>query len=81
VQCIICRYGLRGSFWRDVDANTIQPSTAELKPIVASFKDTSEPKSIQGSGFHIAGEKYVVIKAEDRSLYGMKVRTCGCCDG
>lgn len=51
-----------------------QVSPAELKGIVASFSDTAEPKAIQGNGFYIAGDKYITIKADDRSLYGKKVR-------
>ncbi|MCJ1441450.1 MAG: profilin, required for normal timing of actin polymerization in response to thermal stress [Stictis urceolatum] len=49
----------------------------ELKAIVAAFKDTSDPKNIQSTGFHVAGEKYITIKADERSLYGMKVGKTG----
>lgn len=45
-----------------------------MKEIVAGFKDASEPKKIQSAGIHVTGVKYMVIKAEDRSIYGMKVR-------
>ena len=44
-----------------------------MKDIVGAFNDTSEPKKVQSEGFHVAGVRYVVIKAEDRSLYGKKV--------
>jgi len=51
-----------------------QLTPQELEDIVAAFKDTTEPKAVWASGIHIAGEKYMTIKAEDKSLYGMKVR-------
>lgn len=41
--------------------------------MVGSYKDTGDIKKVQSSGLHIAGERYVVIKADDRSLYGKKV--------
>jgi len=50
-----------------------QVSPQELKPIVSSFADSSEPKAIQSSGFHIAGDKYITLRSDDRSLYGKKV--------
>ncbi len=52
-----------------------QVTPQELKPIVSSFGDSSEPKAIQAQGFHIAGDKYFTLRADDRSLYGKKV--CG----
>ena len=48
----------------------VEPS--EIQSVVASFAE-KEPKKIFGSGFKIAGEKYLTIKAEDRSVYGKKV--------
>ena len=47
----------------------------ELKEVVSAFSDTNEPKAVQESGLHLAGEKYFVIMANDKSLYGKKVRT------
>lgn len=46
---------------------------AEMQEVVGAFKDTSTPKKVQATGLHIAGQKYIVIKAEDTSLYGKKV--------
>jgi profilin len=46
-----------------------------MQAIVANYKDTAEPKKIFGTGIHVAGDKYVTIKADDRSLYGKKVST------
>ncbi|SLM38602.1 profilin [Lasallia pustulata] len=45
---------------------------AELREVVDSYKDKGDVKKVQSSGLHIAGERYVVIKADDRSLYGKK---------
>lgn len=48
----------------------VEPS--EIQSVVASFEE-KQPKKIFGSGFKIAGEKYLTIHAEDRSVYGKKV--------
>jgi len=40
---------------------------------VAAYKDTGDVKKVQSDGLRIGGERYVVIKADDRSLYGKKV--------
>lgn len=53
------------------DLEKIDP--AEIREVVGSYKDTGDVKKVQNSGLHIAGERYVVIKADDRSLYGKKV--------
>jgi len=52
-----------------------EPSGAELATIVSSYKDPDTDKKIFGTGFHIGGEKYLTIRAEDRSLYGKKGKT------
>ena len=44
-----------------------------MQAVVAAYKDTADPKNVWGTGLHIAGEKYVTLKADDRSLYGKKV--------
>lgn len=51
-----------------------QVKPEEIKAIVAHYADTGEPKKVFGTGFKIAGEKYVTIKADERSLYGKQVR-------
>ncbi|KAK5052634.1 hypothetical protein LTR84_002499 [Exophiala bonariae] len=43
----------------------------ELKDIVAGFKDAEK---VQSSGVHVAGVKYMTIKADDSSIYGKKGR-------
>ncbi|KIW66724.1 hypothetical protein PV04_06027 [Phialophora macrospora] len=51
-----------------------QVTPAELQEIVGAYKDTSVPKKVQSTGLHIAGQKYIVIKADETSLYGKKGR-------
>ena len=46
-----------------------------MKEIVSAYKDTETPKKIQSTGLHVAGEKFVVLKADDTSLYGKKGKT------
>jgi len=52
-----------------------QVTPQEMQEVVGAYKDTSMPKKVQSTGLHIAGEKYIVIKADDTSLYGKKGRT------
>jgi len=51
-----------------------QVAPAEIKEVVNSYSDKSAVKKVQSEGFHIAGSRYVTIKADERSLYGRKVR-------
>ncbi|KAI9719685.1 MAG: profilin, required for normal timing of actin polymerization in response to thermal stress [Chrysothrix sp. TS-e1954] len=58
---------------RAADSHEVTPD--ELKSIVAAFNDKGDKngvKKVQSEGIHVAGERYVVLKAEDRSLYGKK---------
>lgn len=41
--------------------------------MVSSYSDKKDVKSVQSEGLHIAGSRYVTIKADERSLYGKKV--------
>lgn len=59
------------SVWAVSSGYNVQP--AEVQKIVAAYKDTKDVKEIQGTGFHIAGDKFITIKADDRSIYGKKV--------
>lgn len=52
----------------------LQVSPQEMAEVVAAFKDTADVKKVQSTGLHVAGEKFIVLKADDRSLYGKKVR-------
>lgn len=42
---------------------------------MTAYKDrgTDGVKQVQSSGLHVAGERFVVLKADDRSIYGKKV--------
>ena len=46
-----------------------------MQEVVAAFKDpgTDGVKQVQSTGLHIAGDKFVVLKADERSIYGKKV--------
>ncbi|KAK2759977.1 profilin, required for normal timing of actin polymerization in response to thermal stress [Arachnomyces sp. PD_36] len=58
------------SVWATTPGFTVSPS--EISEVVGSFSDNSDVKKVQSEGFHIGGEKFVALKAEDRSLYGKK---------
>jgi len=45
---------------------------AEMKDVVAGFTDKGRDK-LQANGLYIAKEKFLVVKADDRSIYGKKV--------
>lgn len=52
----------------------VQLKPDEISAIVSHYADKDDPKKVFGTGFRIAGEKYLTLKADDRSLYGKKVR-------
>ncbi|KAF6233702.1 hypothetical protein HO173_007914 [Letharia columbiana] len=58
------------SVWASSHGFTVSP--AEIKEVIASYSDTSDVKKIQSGGFRIAGEKYMTIKADEKSVYGKK---------
>lgn len=58
------------SVWASSPGFTVSP--AEIKEIIASYSDTSDVKKIQSGGFRVAGEKYMTIKADEKSVYGKK---------
>ena len=47
-------------------------SPTEMQEVVAGL--SGKPDKLYAEGLHIAGERYVLTKAEDRSLYARKVR-------
>jgi hypothetical protein len=61
------------SVWATSTNFTVKPE--EMKEIVAAYKDPGKDgvKQVQSSGLHVAGERFVVLKADDRSIYGKKV--------
>lgn len=47
-----------------------------MQEIVNAYKDKGDAngvKQVQSTGLHVAGERFVVLKADDRSIYGKKV--------
>jgi len=60
------------SVWATSSNFTVSPQ--EMQAVVAAYKDKGDVKQVQSSGLHIAGERFVVLKADDRSIYGKKVR-------
>ena len=49
-----------------------------MEKIVGSFKEKADgAKTISTTGFDIGKLHYVTLKADDRSLYGKKVRRSG----
>ena len=60
--------------WATTPGFTVEPK--EMQEVVAAYKDkgTDGVKQVQSTGLHIAGERFVVLKADDRSIYGKKVR-------
>lgn len=46
-----------------------------MQEIVTAYKDKGSEgvKQVQSTGLHVAGERFVVLKADDRSIYGKKV--------
>lgn len=61
------------SVWATSAGFTVSPQ--EMQEVVAAYKDPGKDgvKQVQASGLHIAGERFVVLKADDRSVYGKKV--------
>nr|POE89757.1 profilin-2 [Quercus suber] len=62
------------SVWATSAGFTVSP--AEMQEVVNAYKDKGSDgvKQVQSSGLHIAGERFVVLKADDRSIYGKKGR-------
>ncbi|KAF2086725.1 profilin-A [Saccharata proteae CBS 121410] len=52
-----------------------KPTDDELAILVKAFADTKDIKDVQSEGFHIAGERYVCIKCDDRDIWGKKGKT------
>lgn len=57
----------------DDGADTQQISPAEMTNIVAALGGGAAADKLWTDGLHVAGERYVVFKVEDRSIYGRKV--------
>lgn len=47
-----------------------------MQEVVKAYKDKGDAngvKQVQSSGLHVGGERFVVLKADERSIYGKKV--------
>ncbi|KAI8143647.1 profilin [Fennellomyces sp. T-0311] len=60
-------YGLNGSKWASSPA--FELSGSEVQELVDGFQDTDK---VRGSGVHIAGVKYLTLRADERSIYCKK---------
>ncbi|KAK7554766.1 profilin-domain-containing protein [Phyllosticta citricarpa] len=61
------------SVWAASPGFTVAPN--EMAEIVNAYKDKGDAngiKQVQSTGLHVAGERFVVLKADERSLYGKK---------
>lgn len=64
-------YSAKGdSVWASSPGFTVSPT--EMQEVVTGLSGSVD--KLYAEGFHIAGEKYVLTKAEDRSLYARKGR-------
>jgi len=61
-------FGLKGGQWATTAGFTV--SDAEAAEISKGF--TNEFADLRAHGLHIAGVKYVVTRAEERSIYAVK---------
>ncbi|KAI0765019.1 profilin [Fomes fomentarius] len=59
--------GLAGGVWASSSGYTLSPE--EQQAIVKSF---SNPDDVRAHGVRLAGQKFFVISANDRSIYGKK---------
>ncbi|KAF2766460.1 profilin [Teratosphaeria nubilosa] len=60
------------SVWATSAGFTVSPT--ETQEIVNAYKDKGDVKQVQSTGLHVGGERFVVLKADDRSIYGKKGR-------
>lgn len=63
-------HGLDGNPWAMSAGFNV--SLAEMKAIIAAFSDQSAARS---NGLHAAGERFIFLRGDDRSLYGKKGAT------
>lgn len=62
------------SVWAASAGFKVEPK--EIQDLIAGF---TKADGLNASGLHIAKEKYIVIKADDRSIYGKKGKEGLCC--
>ncbi len=61
--------GRDGSLWATSRGFAVKPD--EVKTLVKAYAD---PSGIRANGLHLGGEKYITLRADDRSIYGKKVK-------
>ena len=66
-----CIIGHDGSVWATSAGFSIVGD--EGTKLVGGF---TNPGGLRASGLYLAGDKYFVLRADDRSIYGKKVRKC-----
>jgi len=62
-KALIC--GLDGQWWAGTDG--FNPSAQEIKNIIKGFDDGGA--SLRANGLYIQGIKYLVLRADDSSIY------------
>ncbi|ORZ21979.1 profilin [Absidia repens] len=67
-------YGLNGAKW--ASSPDFELSATEVNAAIAGFAD---PASVQGTGLHISGVKYLTLRADERSIYVKKSAHGGAC--
>jgi len=60
-------YGLDGNHW--AISPGFNPKPAEVKELIKGFRDISD---LRGKGLFLNGEKYLVLRGDDRSIYAKK---------
>ncbi|KAI7847348.1 profilin [Circinella umbellata] len=60
-------FGLNGSQW--AASPSFQVSATEVQEIISGFNNSDH---ILSSGVHVAGIKYLTLRADDRSIYAKK---------
>eukprot|EP00158_Paraphelidium_tribonemae_P001773 Partr_v1_DN24792_c0_g1_i1_m37177 putative Binds to actin and affects the structure of the cytoskeleton. At high concentrations, profilin prevents the polymerization of actin, whereas it enhances it at low concentrations (By len=58
-------HGLDGNVWATSAGLKFTPQ--EVQKLISGFKDAGP---LRASGLHMAGVKYIVLRADDRSIYG-----------
>jgi profilin len=64
-------YGLDGNHWAISPGLNIKPD--EIKKAIAGFSNGCS--DLRANGLYFSGEKYLVIKGDDRSIYAKKGNT------
>ncbi|KAI0013123.1 profilin [Xylariaceae sp. FL0662B] len=65
------------SVWANSSGFTVQP--AEMKTLISILNATGDAiDKAHADGVYVAGERYVVTRIEDRSIYGRQGRTGIC---